>query len=486
MNTQRQQLKQQLRLTPQQLLLMRLLQLPVMQLEQHIKEEVEKNPLLELAPSPADDAGEASGEPMGEAAEGGDGEEDDFRGIDLDEYFDDDDYSYRERQERDPNYVQHQMELSEGEDFTAFLLQQVRLRDLDERQRTIAEELVGSIDGSGYLVRDVQLVANDLAFRANMEVEDQEVEQVLHVVQTLDPAGVGARTLQECLSLQLHRRPADDDTRLATTIVDHHFAQLSQRHYAALMTLLKVDEATLNRALDCIRHLNPKPGWGRGEEHKGASYVLPDFVVTREGDQLSFALSERNRPSLRLNNDYNEMLMQLSSHKQLSAEERSTVQFIKQKREAAQWLIDTLNQREQTLSATMQAILERQQAYFLSGNVKDLRPLRLKDIAEMTHLDESTISRVVNEKYVQTEFGTILLKQLFTKAVQSEDGDMRVTGHLKEALLQTIEQEDKRHPLTDEALTESLQAQGFRLSRRTVSKYRESLDIPPARLRKEL
>lgn len=162
------------------------------------------------------------------------------------------------------------------------------------------------------------------------------------------------------------------------------------------------------------------------------------------------------------------------------------MQFIKQKREAAQWLIDTLNQREQTLSATMQAILERQQAYFLSGNVKDLRPLRLKDIAEMTHLDESTISRVVNEKYVQTEFGTILLKQLFTKAVQSEDGDMRVTGHLKEALLQTIEQEDKRHPLTDEALTESLQAQGFRLSRRTVSKYRESLDIPPARLRKEL
>ena len=477
-------MKQQLKLTPQQLLLMRLLQLPVTQLEQHIKEEVERNPLLELD-APAGEEQETQGEPH----EGGDeGEEgDDFRGIDLDEYFDDDDYSYRERQERDPNAEQRQADYAEGVSFTESLLDQLRLRELSERERTIADEILGSLDGSGYLVRDVAVIANDLAFRSNLEVDEAEVEAVLRVVQSLDPAGVGARSLQECLSLQLHRvAQPDGDVQLATTIVDRYFAQLSQRHYATLMTALKVDEAALNRALAVVRRLNPKPGWGRDEERKGAHYIQPDFVVTREGDELTFALAERNRPPLRISGDYNRLLQELSGRKQLSAEERDTVQFIKQKSESAQWLIDTLNQREQTLSLTMGAILQWQRAYFLTGNTSDLRPLRLKDIAEVTHLDESTISRVVNEKYVQTEFGTFLLKELFTKAVQTEEGDERVAEQLKEAIRQVIAQEDKRRPLTDEALTEALQGQGFRLSRRTVTKYREGMQIPTARLRKEL
>ena len=477
MITQKQKMKMQQKLTPQQLMLMRLLQLPVTSLEQHIKEEVEKNPMLEIESGP--DEIQENNEV--------DNDGDDFNGIDIDEYYEDEDYSYREQLEKDRNVEEHRIDPSEGTSFTEALLRQLRLRDIGDRDRVIAEEIIGSIDGSGYLGRDTQLIANDMAFRSGIDVSDDEVCAVLEVIQTFDPAGVGARNLQECLSLQLARMDqSDEDIRLATTIVQKHFSQLTNKHYSSLMTVLKVDEARLNRALAVIRRLNPKPGWGREEENKGAHYIIPDFIVSREGGQLNFTLSDRNRPPLKLNSEYTEMMQQLSNRKQLSSSERETLQFIKNKTEVAQGLIDSIQQRGQTLYTVMAAILRHQSAYFLSGDSHDLRPMRLKDIAAATGFDESTVSRVANQKYVQTDFGTFLLKELFSKAAVTDSGDIIVADHVKNALMQAVDNEDKRKPLTDEALTRILNEQGFKLSRRTVTKYREKLNIPVGRLRKEL
>ncbi len=484
MNTQRQKMKMQQKLTPQQLLLMRLLQLPVTSLEQKIKEEVEKNPMLEVDASDPQEQYDSTddAEPM-ETGEG----EGDFKGIDIDEYYDDDDYSYRERMEKDLNSEGRQMEFSDGVSFTESLIRQLGLQRLTEREHTIGNEIIGSIDGTGYLGRDVQLIANDMAFRMGIDVTEDEMEKVLAVIQTFDPAGVGARNLQECLSLQLHRiNNPDEDTLRATDIVDNYFGQLSSKHYASLMTALKIDEKQLERALGVIRRLNPKPGWGREEESKGAHYIIPDFIVSREGGQLTFTLSDRNKPKLRLNSEYTEMMMQLDSRKGLNKNEQETLQFIKSKTEAAQWLMSTIDQRCETLAATMGAILKYQQAYFLSGDTDDIRPMRLKDIAELTGFDESTISRVVNEKYVQTDFGTFLLKTLFVKAVVTEQGDLLAVEHIKEALRQIIDDEDKGEPLTDEDLTALLTGKGFKLSRRTVTKYRESMGIPVGRMRREI
>ena len=469
----------QQKLTPQQLLLMRLLQLPVTTLEQRIKEEVEKNPMLEIESEPA---GENN-----TTADIADDEAGDFKGIDIDEYYEDDDYDYREQLEKDRNVEEHRIDPSEGLSFTESLFNQLALRNVTERERTIAEEIIGSIDGSGYLGRDTQLIANDLAFRSGIDVTDDEVNDVLATIQTFDPAGVGARNLQECLSLQLARiEHPDDDTSMAATIVNKHFNQLTNKHYTSLMNILKVDEAQLNRAISIIRRLNPKPGWGRSEENKGAHYVIPDFIVSREGGQLNFVLNDRNRPPLKMNSEYTEMMQHLSNQGSLSSSERETLQFIKTKTESAQWLIDTLKQREATLTITMNAILRHQSAFFLSGDTHDLRPMRLKDIATVTGYDESTVSRVANQKYVQTDFGTFLLKDLFSKAAITESGDIIVAEHVKSALKQAIDNEDKHSPLTDEALTRLLNSQGFKLSRRTVTKYRENLNIPVGRLRKEL
>lgn len=484
MISQKQKMKMQQKLTPQQLLLMRLLQLPVTSLEQKIKEEVEKNPMLEI-----DDADDHYADDRQDSPDFGDenDNDDDFKGLNMDDYFDDDDYSYRERLEKDRNVEEHNYDFSESASFSESLLRQLALRNLTERERIIGNEIIGSIDGSGYLGRDISLIANDLAFRSGIDVHDTEVEEVLRIIQTLDPAGVGARNLQECLSLQLHRIENPDlDTATATTIVDNHFNLFSSKHFHQLANQLKIDSEELNRAINIIRRLNPKPGWGREEEHRGATYIMPDFIVVREGDHLTFMLDEHNSPKLRINNDYTEMLEQLSHQSKPSPTDRETIQFIKSKSESANWLIDTLQQRRITLSDTMAAILKFQKEYFLSGNNRDLRPMRLKDIAAITHYDESTISRVVNEKYVQTEFGTILLKNLFSKAVATDKGDTLAAERLKEALQHIIDNEDKRQPLTDEALTKKLKEEGFQLSRRTVTKYRENMGIPVGRMRKEV
>lgn len=481
MNSQQQKMKLQQKLTPQQLLVQKLLQLPGTQLDQRIKEEVEKNPLLEVeseSPLPADDYAET-----GEYDE----DEGDFHGIDLEEYWDEDDYAYREHLESDRNSEQRNWDSPEGMSFADYLLEQLNMRNLTERQRTIGIEIIGSIDGTGYLGRAIALITNDLALRSNLEASDSEVEQVLHIVQQFDPAGVGARSLQECLSLQLHRiENQTDAVKNATTIVEHHFGLLANRRYDTLMAQLHVDEATLNAAIKTIQHLNPKPGWGRGEEQKGAPAVIPDFVLSREGDHLSFTLTDKNRPKLQMSSDYLEMLDSLNANSRLTPRERQTVQYLKANREEAEVFIGALNQREQTLRATMSALVKMQRNYFLTGRPGDLKPMRLKDVAEMTGYDESTLSRVVNEKYVETPFGTFRLKELFSKGVTTEQGDVVGLKAVKEALQEAVDHEDKRNPLTDEALTALLKAKGYPLSRRTVAKYREAMQIPVARLRKRL
>lgn len=487
MITQKQKMKMQQKLTPQQLLLMQLLQLPVTSLEQRIKEEVEKNPILEIESSTDTDGDDWNddGEPENNNEENE--TTDDFLGIDVDEFFGDDDYSYRERLEKDRNDEQRTFDFSGNTSFSESLIDQLTMAGLDERQRTIATEIIGSIDASGYLGRDLQVIANDMAFRSGIDVDDSEMEQMLKVVQSLDPAGVGARNLQECLSLQLHRTTSDSTTHdIATAIVDHYFAQLSNKRYDSIMAALKIDKTTLNDALDIIRHLNPKPGWGGSDENHGSHYIIPDFIVSREGSNLSFSLNDRNYPQLHISRQYNDMMHQLAGRKSLTHDERETIQFIRSKSESAQWLIDTLQQRQQTLTTTMAAILGYQHDYFLSGSLADLRPMRLKDISALTGYDESTVSRVANQKYVQTEFGTFLLKELFSKAVSTDDGDLIAMQHVKEALRTIVDNEDKNTPLTDEALTKLLQQQGFPLSRRTVTKYRESLGIPVGRLRRQL
>ena len=485
MNSQQQKMKQQQKLTPQQLNLMRMLQMPVTTLEQKIKDELEKNPMLDSIQVQDENAEQNEINEQNDSYDSP--EQSDFKGTDNEEYYEDDDYSYRERMERDRNVEERRLDPSEGTSFTESLLRQMSLQPLSERQKTICNEIIGSIDGSGYLGRDLQMIANDMAFRSGLEVSDSEMEEMLAVIQSFDPAGVGARNLRECLSLQLARRGATDpDSQNAANIVENYFTQLSNKHYASIMTALKIDEATLNRALGVIRRLNPKPGWGRDDEHKGAEYIIPDFIVSRDGGIISFTLSSRNSPQLQLNSDYTAMLQDLETRKSLNSEERSTMQFIRSKSDEAMNLIETLRQREQTLSATMAAIVKKQTDFFLSGNRRDLKPMRLKDIAEATGFDESTISRVVNEKYVQCDFGTLLLKELFTKAVVTEQGDVMAVEHIKEALKKAIDEEDKGAPLTDEQLTQLLKEKGFNLSRRTVSKYREAMDIPVGRLRKEL
>ncbi|MBP5548164.1 MAG: RNA polymerase factor sigma-54 [Bacteroidales bacterium] len=483
MISQKQKMKMQQKLTPQQLLLMKLLQLPVTALELRIKEEVEKNPMLDMEGGFSET--NAADNP-GAHNEITDNDED-FRGIDISEYFDDDDYEYREHLEKDRNVEERHYDIADGTSFTESLLRQLELRNLSDTERTIGEEIIGSLDSTGYLGRSLQLIANDMAFRSGIEVNEEEMEKVLREIQSFDPAGIGARSLQECMSLQLHRIPnPDNDTILATEIVDKYFSQLSNRHYAALMSLLKIPESQMTKILAIIKRLNPKPGWGIEDESRGSQYIIPDFIVTNDNGNLSLSLNVKGLPSLHINREYNEMLKELSHRKKLSAEEHETLQFIKTKTDAAQWLIDTLQQRQQTMTATMTAIMKRQRAYLISGDSRDLKPMRLKDVADDTGYDESTISRVASQKYVQTNFGTFLLKEMFSKAVVTEEGEVIATEHVKEVLKQIVSSEDKSHPLTDEAIAKALQDKGFSLSRRTVTKYRESMGIPVGRMRREV
>jgi len=479
---QRQQLQQ--KLSPQQIQLMRLLQLPVTDLEQAIKEEIEKNPLLE-ADTPVDD------ENIDTLAAAADHDRSDW---DTDE---DDDYGtfdYREHLENDPNATRREFVISDTLSFTERLNSQLITRRLSDRQQLIANELIGTLDDAGYLSRDLDLVTNDMAFRQGIDATREEVLEVLRIIQSLDPPGIGARNLQECLLLQLRRMPKDPDVQLATTILERHFDDFANHRYERLCNALGIDDESLERAAVVIRRLNPKPGSSDAESDDAAASFTPDIILQQHDGELSFYLNDGNLPRLNLNTYYTDMLAELEAQKaerdrrgsKSSPTERETLSFLRTKQADAQGFIDLLQQRHDTIVRVMRYIVKHQRRFLLTGDPDQMQPLRQREVADATGLDISTISRMANSKYLQTDFGTIPLKDCFSKGMANNEGEEISVQTVKQRLADAIEDEDKQAPLSDEALAQMLNTQGYPLARRTVAKYREQLGYPVARLRRVL
>ena len=471
------------KLSPQQIQLMRLLQVPIVSLEQAIKEEIERNPLLE-----DDEDTTESFAPDEEEVYDDDSyinEEQDHFLDHYDEYMDD--YqSYREKTELDTNREERNILFASEISFQDYIIEQFNLKETTETQHIIGLELIGNINVNGYMERNLSAIVNDIAFSQGVYVSEDEVRSVLAILQTLEPAGVAARNLQECLSIQLHRSEnKSKDNQNATKIVDNHFELFSKKHYTKIEQKLKISEAELSAAIDIISNLNPRPGSGFVSNSDNNEYIVPDFIVSETDGNLSFQQT-KDKPSLKVSKYYTNILNDINKSKNPTRGEKETAAFIKEKADAAKWFIEAIEQRYKTLEITMAMILKYQRKYFLSGDINDLRPMRLKDIAEMTKFDISTISRVVNQKYVQTDFGTFSLRSLFSKSHIGDDGKDTATETIKSVMMECIKNEDKSAPLSDEELTKLLQQKGLKLSRRTVTKYREQMNIPVQRLRKEI
>ena len=476
--------KLQQKLSPQQIQLMKLLQVPTAELEQRIKQEMEENPALEEGEDTGDEEPteeEAIAEIDAEAAKEG---EDDF---DLSDYFQDDDTpDYRlSVKNKGADDEDRETPLAGGATFQEVLMDQLALREIDERTEQLGQNLIGNLDEDGYLRRDLDSIVNDLAFAMNLTTTKEELERVLREVQALDPPGVGARDLRECLLLQIRRMPHDVSTRTAEEIIDKHFEAFSKKHYEKILERLEIDEDALKEALEVIQRLNPKPGNATRETSKPVQEIVPDFIINTVDGQLELLLNGRNAPELRVSRQYREMIEAYKRDKK-NKESKEALMFIKQKLDGAKWFIDAIKQRQHTLLTTMEAIMEHQREFFLTGDETKLKPMILKDIAEKVHMDISTVSRVANSKYVQTPYGTIILKFFFSESLTNDQGEEVSTREVKKILKDAIEAEDKRKPLTDDELTALLKGKGYNIARRTVAKYREQLDIPVARLRKTL
>ena len=477
--------KLQQKLSPQQIQLMKMLQLPTVEMEQRIKEEMAENPALEEG---EDGDNEEVAEESVESLDTDTDEKGENDDIDLSDYFQDDDgvpeyktqvsNKSRDDEERD-------MPLAGGNTFQDNLRSQLSLRDIDDRMELLGEHLIGNLDEDGYLRRELEAIVNDLAFTANISTTQEELEGVLKEVQGLDPAGVGARDLRECLLLQLQRMPHAVDTLTAKAIVDKHFDAFTKKHYDKILERLEIDEEALKSAMEEIMRLNPKPGNTERSTDKPIQEIIPDFIINTVDNQLELQLNSRNAPELRVSKQYREMIGEYQRNKKDPAAKEALV-FIKQKLDSAKWFIDAIKQRQHTLLVTMEAIMEHQREFFLTGDETKLKPMILKDIAEKVRMDISTISRVANSKYVQTNYGTILLKFFFSESLTNDQGEEVSTREVKKILKDAIEAEAKKNPLTDEELTDLLKSKGYNIARRTVAKYREQLHIPVARLRKEL
>lgn len=480
------------KLSPQQIQLMKLLQVPTANLEQRIKEELEINPALEESISDYDNDKEDLSEPEQirdeEENYENNNEDDDFAdSLDIQEYTKDDyDYTnddgdYRGKEDK------KQTPFAIGKTFHDFLDEQLHLLDLDEHEWQIADQLIGSIDDDGYLRRELDAIVDDLAFQKNVSTSVEEIEEVLRTIHRFDPPGVGARNLQECLQIQLERKEQNSHVKLALRIITLQFEAFTKKHYDKLLKSLDIEEEQLKKALDVILHLNPKPG-GASDNTTAINHqtIIPDFTVENNNGELEVLLNGKNAPDLRISDSFKEMLSSYGKGAMKDKKQKEAVVFIKQKIDAAKWFIDAIKQRQHTLFVTMEAIVDFQKEYFLSGDEMKLRPMILKDIAEITSLDISTVSRVANSKYCQTEFGVFSLKHFFSEGLQTEGGEEVSTREVKKILEDLIAVEDKSKPLSDEFLTEQLKEKGYNIARRTVAKYREQLNIPVARLRKEL
>ena len=483
---QEQKLQQRQTLSPQQIQAIRLIELSEIELEEQIKQELIDNPALEEAEdfATADNATETVSD-TDETAGGEESAEELLMG----DYRNEDDMpAYLDLDSGDENRPHDDIPFAGGTSFHEHLTEQLQLRDISEDDRKIAEYIIGNIDDNGYLQRTLPAIADDLLFQTGTETPVEKLQELLQIIQDFDPAGVGASNLQECLLLQLERKRGTDAVRLAYDIIDKAFDAFGKRHYEKIARQFGIDEDALKAAIQEIAQLNPKPGSSWNDAFaENMNRISPDFFVDENDGELTLSLNNSHIPALRISRSYNEMLADYTGNKaNRTNERRDALLFIKQKIDAAQSFINAVQQRQQTLSATMQAILERQRDFFLSGDESRLRPMILRDIAERTGYDISTISRATSNKYVQTAFGIYPLKYFFSESMQNDAGDEFSTREIKKILKESIEGEDKQSPLTDDRLCELLREKGYAIARRTVAKYREQLGIPVARLRKFL
>ncbi len=476
----KQSLQQRLqqKLAPQQIQLVKLLEVPTMELEERIRQELEENPALEEG---ADENLTAD-----ETEQYDEGSNDE---IDLEEYMADDDIPDYKLQvnNHSADDKRETIPFSAGITFHEHLENQLGLCSLSEHDRAVAEYIIGNIDDEGYLRREITAMVDDIAFQTGMEVSDAQMLDLLQVVQDFEPAGVGARNLQECLLLQIRRKKKNDAVLLAEKIIQRYFDEFSKRHYEKIIKRLNLSDEQFRQVTEEITRLNPKPGnaWGTLLE-RNAEQIIPDFILEIENGEPCVRLNNDNVPELRVSSAYKEMFQDYSQNKQNNKEMRNAVLFVKQKLDAAKWFIDAIKQRCQTLLTTMTAIVQLQREFFIEGDETLLRPMILKDVAEATGLDISTISRVSNSKYIQTDFGVFPIKYFFSESMQTDSGEEVSSREIKSILQTCVKDEDKRKPLADEVLAEILKEKGYVIARRTVAKYREQMNIPVARLRKEI
>lgn len=478
------QFKLSQKLSPQQIQLMKLIQLPTQQFEQRVSQEMEENPALEGGKDEVENYDDDLNNEEFES----DSEHIEAEDINIDEYLSDDDvpdYKLQANNYSADDEDKH-VPYASGVSFTEYLQTQLNTVQLSEEEQDIAEFLVGSIDESGYIRRPVQDIMDDLAFTQNVFTTEKTIEKVLHIVQDLDPAGVGARNLQECLLLQLERKTPTTAVNLAIDILDDAFDAFSKKHYDKLMQKFEITEDELRAAIAEIERLNPKPGGTYSGNNRMVEHIIPDFAIRIVDGELDLTLNGRNAPELHVSREYTNMLKGYKEANEKSKSQKDAVQFIKQKLDAAKWFIDAIKQRQQTLFVTMNSIMHYQEEYFLSGDERKLRPMILKDIADEINMDISTVSRVANSKYVDTPYGTKLIKEFFSESMKNDQGEDVSTREIKKILEITIGEEDKRKPLTDDKLAKILKGKGYPIARRTVAKYREQLDIPVARMRKEI
>lgn len=475
----KQSLQQRLlqKLSPQQIQLMKMLQLPTLELEQRIKEEMEENPAL--------DEGEEIEEEKIISQEDHISHEQ-REEFNFQDYVNDETPYYKTQANNfSKDQEEKQTPLALGDSFRERLLTQLGLKIKNERQKTIAEQLVGNLDESGYLRRELFNIVDDLSFSQNITTTEKELEKALKEVQELEPAGVGARDLKECLLIQLNKKPKTIAIKTAEVILEKCFDAFIKKHYNKISKKLDIDSEAIKSAIAEIVKLNPKPGNSLMETSKSIQHIIPDFIVTENDGELNIELNQRNAPSLKVSKEYVEMIKGFEAS-QKTERDKEAILFVKQKVDSAKWFIDAIKQRQNTLLITMQAILKFQKMFFLSGDETQLKPMILKDIAEMVDMDISTISRVANSKHVSTPYGTFLLKFFFSESLSTESGEEVSTREVKTILKEAIEAENKTKPFTDEKLASLLKEKGYLIARRTVAKYREQLHIPVARLRKQL
>jgi len=481
----RQQLeqKQQQKLTPLQIQVIKLTELPCLELEEKIKQELVDNPALE-------EGNEDYESSTDDLQSQDDGNEITQEEIALGDYISEDDIpDYRlSNSPRSDESRKEEIPFSEAESFHELLIDQLQLSDLNTEDYKIAEYIIGNIDENGYLERSLNSISDDLLFQENIEIPVSKLEEILQVIQDFEPSGVGARDLKECLLLQLKRKPETQIVKLATTAINKYFEEFSKKHYDKIKKGLGIDNELLKEVIEEITSLNPKPGNSWGDSLSLAlGTIVPDFIVETYNGELFLSLNNRNIPELRINREYSEMLKGYSENKKsMDSDTKNAVLFVKQKLDSARWFIDALRQRQETLYKTMKAIIDFQYDFFFTGDETQLKPMILKDIADVTGYDISTISRVSNSKYVQTNFGVYPLKYFFSESLQNSAGEEVSSREIKAILKECIENEDKKKPLTDDKLAEILKQKGYLIARRTIAKYREQMEIPVARLRKEI